>query len=74
MNKIELLTLLTEHAKEFRKDSGWYTRNGHMNDIEDCPLRKDIDAVLSGFINYIGMSMGVDYALYASDLKEENGH
>jgi hypothetical protein len=32
------------------------------------PKRTDTDAVLTGFINDIGIMQGVDYVLYASDL------
>lgn len=73
MNRIELLEMLTKRAKKFRLDHGHYKRNNHMHDISEAPPQAAIDAVLTGFINDIGIMQGVDYALYASDLeKPEN--
>lgn len=64
----DLLEMLTKHAAEFRKDSGHYSRNAHMHAVREAPTQDQIDAVLTGFINRIAGSMGVDYGLYASDL------
>jgi len=60
--------MLTEQAKQFRKDVGHYERNAHMYSINEAPSQEAIDAVLVGFINHIGMEQGVDYALYTTDL------
>jgi hypothetical protein len=68
MTKIELLKMLTENAKEFRKYSCHYGRNAHMHAVTECPPQDVIDAVLTGFINHVGGLQGVDYGLHASDL------
>jgi hypothetical protein len=68
MSKKELLDMLTGIAKEFREDSGHYSRNRHMHSITSSPPQDVIDAVLAGFINCVGLTQGVDYGLYASDL------
>ena len=70
MTKIELLELLTKHAKKFRDDSGCYERNIHLYSIKDTPTQDVVDAVLAAFINSIGIMQGVDFALHASDLAE----
>lgn len=68
MNKIELLQYLTKSAKSFRADADFYSRNAHMHTIKESHSQEAVDAVLTGFINHIGMNQGVDYGLYASDL------
>ena len=68
MTKIELLEMLTKCAKKFREDRGHFERNNHMHAVSEAPPQEAVDAVLTGFINYIGIIQGVDYALYASDL------
>lgn len=75
MNRGELLDFLTKRAKEFRKDHAYYERNKHMHDIlvaVNPPTQTQIDAVLVGFINHVGVSQGVDYALCARDLAPED--
>src|SRR4030095_855137 len=62
MTKIELLELLTERAKAFRKDRDYFKRNTHMHAITDAPSQEVVDAVLTGFINQVGVTMGIDYA------------
>jgi len=69
MTKIELLEMLTKQAKQFRVDHESYERNSHMHNIKESPNQDDIDAVLTLFINYVAFCQGVDYALYANDLK-----
>jgi hypothetical protein len=65
MTKLELLDMLTEYARDFRSDSGHYTRNGHLHrSLTQPPTQPQIDAVLVGFINYVGVAQGVDYALH----------
>lgn len=71
MTKIELLKMLTKRARKFRADTGHYARNSHMHAINDAPPQDVVDAVLTGFINDIGIMQGVDYALYASDLAKD---
>lgn len=72
MLSIELLELLTKRAKKFRLDHDYYKRNAHMHDITEPPSQEVIDAVLVGFINDIGISQGIDYALYTIDLKKDS--
>lgn len=82
MTKIELLNLLTEKAKEYRREALSSTkRNRHMNDLSPADFAKleknrqltqrAIDALLVGFINGIGVDQGVDYGLYSKDLKKK---
>lgn len=68
MTRIELLDMLTKRAKKFREDRGHFERNGHMHAIKEAPPQDVVDAVLTGFINDIGIMQGIDYALYAADL------
>lgn len=68
MLKIELLEMLVKNAKEFRGDKTHYSRNSHMHNITEKPDDDVIDAILTGFINYVAMKQGVDFGLYASDL------
>ncbi len=68
MTKLELLQMLEKQAREFRIDRGSFKRNAHMLKIDYAPLPDEVDAVLVGFINYVGICQGIDYALYASDL------
>jgi hypothetical protein len=72
MLSIELLELLTKNAKSYRADAkNSLKRNIHMHNAKDCCFRaQDIDAVLVDFINYVGFNHGIDYALYAEDLKK----
>lgn len=70
MTKIELLEMLTKRARVFRSDRDHYKRNSHMHAITEAPPQEVVDAVLTGFINDIGVMQGVDYALYARDLAE----
>ena len=72
MTKIELLEMLTKQARKFRADTGHYARNSHMHAIKDAPPQEVVDAVLTGFINAVGIMQGVDYALYASDLAKDS--
>jgi hypothetical protein len=47
-------------------------RNRHMNDLKEGEKldKRHLDAVLVDFMNRIGAQYGVDYAMYASDLKK----
>lgn len=72
MSNIELLEMLTNQARLFRADSDYFNRNRHMHaQLIGSPSQLQIDAVLAGFINYIGMSVGVDYGIYASDFEKK---
>lgn len=72
MKNIELLEMLTKNAKEFRKDRDQYTRNAHLHSMTCAPDQGEIDAVLTEFINFVGIQRGVDYALKASDLHDSS--
>lgn len=75
MTKIELLKMLKKCAKDFRLDHEHYERNSHMHQINEAPEQEVIDAVLTGFINHVGIFQGVDYGLYSTDLiKDEDGN
>lgn len=73
MTSIQLLDLLTKRAKEYRKGANEaIKRNSHMNSLSgniEIP-QEAVDALLVDFINYIGVNMCVDYALYTKDLEE----
>ena len=70
MTRIELLNYLTKEAKEFRKDTNAISRNEHLTGVDSthAPSAQQIDGVLVAFINHIGISQCVDYALSFSDL------
>lgn len=72
MQNVELLDLLVRQAKKYRSDAWKSVRlNKHMNDVskdDQEPPQHVVDALLTDFINRVGMSMGVDYALYTKDL------
>jgi hypothetical protein len=68
----EELQKLTEFAKDYRKESqNSLERNRHMNEIEEGEQvqQRIIDAVLTDFINYVGVRHCCDYGLYTSYLK-----
>ena len=74
MTKIELLQLITRAAKNYREDAvESVKRDSHMNSLKgEFNLSQDeVDAFLTGFINFVGTRMAVDYGLYASDLGEK---
>lgn len=71
MTVLEILKLLTEEAKDYRKNCVHsINRNSHMNNCKgQCTISQDdIDAVLVDFINKIGSRRWVDYGLYTKDL------
>lgn len=73
MTSIEVLEALSKYAKKYRLEAAAsMVRNRHMNELpDDSPIEQEvIDAVLTDFINYIGVHCGIDYALYTKDLKE----
>lgn len=81
MTRGELLTLLTEEAKQYCIQAmASIERNRHANDLSKKELKKlkknqkltqrMIDALLVDFINVVGVGQGIDYALYTKDLKE----
>ena len=69
MNTLELLELLKRIAKEYRQDCvASLARNRHMNQGFCEVDQKTVDAILVDFINKVGTSHSVDYALYTKDL------
>ena len=68
MTRGELLDFLTQQAKEFRNDETSISRNYHLTDIKEQPEQYLIDGVLVAFINHIGISQCIDYALSVDDL------
>ena len=70
MTTAQLLQMLTERAREFRKDHDHYKRNSHLHDVKASPSQAAIDAVLVGFINDVAYHYGIDYALHTFDLEQ----
>ena len=70
MTRGELLDFLTQQAKEFRNDETSISRNFHLTGIKEQPEQHLIDGVLVAFINHIGISQGIDYALDVNDLNK----
>ena len=73
MTRGELLDFLTERAKEFRKDKLQISRNVHLTGIDEniLPTSDQIDGILVAFINYVGISQCIDYALSYKDFENE---
>ena len=71
MTKIEMLEMLKSQAKTYVKDGvKSVKRNEHMNELGNETLSQNqLEAVIVDFINSIGVSQGVDYGLYTSDIK-----
>ena len=72
MNVKEFLEKTANHAKKYRNEAQEsLVRNNHMNEIEagEQVQQRIIDAVLTDFINYVGMEHGIDYGIYTKDLK-----
>jgi len=89
MTRGEFLNILSKRAREYSPDAiASLTRNHHMNDLTGGKIYQDkdniklvvdidqrvVDAVLVDFINYVGMSMCVDYGLYTKRLKEKEAN
>ena len=70
MTRGELLEFLTKEAKEFRNDKTSISRNSHLTSIKEQPEQYLIDGVLVAFINHIGISQCIDYALSVDDLNK----
>ena len=70
MTRGELLNFLTQQAKEFRNDKTSISRNYHLTSIKEQPEQYLIDGVLVAFINHIGISQCIDYALSVDDLNK----
>lgn len=72
MTRGELLEYLTKEATKFRNDTNAICRNEHLTGIseKEMPSRSQIDGVLVAFINHIGVSQCIDYALSHVDLEK----
>lgn len=73
MTKAELLEYLTKEAKKLRQNADFISINKHLTGIgeSDMPTAAQIDGVLVAFINYVGMSQCIDYALSVDDLNKD---
>lgn len=73
MTRGKLLNYLTKEARKFRKHPEFISINNHLTGINEnnMPTKEQIDGVLVAFINYVGMSQCIDYALSDEGLKEE---
>jgi len=73
MTRGELLELLTKEAVKFRKHPNFISINKHLTGIDETnmPSKEQIDGVLVAFINSVGMSQCVDYALSYEDFEKE---
>lgn len=71
MTRGELLELLTKEAIKFREQPEFISINKHLTGIDknNMPSKEQIDGVLVAFINRVGMSQFIDYALSYKDLK-----
>ena len=73
MARGELLEFLTKEAVKFREKPNFISINKHLTGIDEnnMPSKKQIDGVLVAFINSVGMSLCIDYALSYKDFKKE---
>lgn len=69
MTKIELLEMLKNCAIKYRQDTNSVSRNKHLTNLSEEPSQEIKDAVLTDFINYVGVFQGVDYALAVEDIQ-----
>lgn len=65
----DLLELLTKEAMRFREKPNFISINKHLTGIDEnnMPSKEQIDGVLVAFINHVGMSQCIDYALSYKD-------
>ena len=72
MTRKDLLFMLAENAKEYRKDAlASIRRNSHMNKATGADIdQRDIDALLVDFVNFVGMRQCMDFGMYTKDLDE----
>ena len=74
MTREMVLNAITSYAKVYRDKANESIQDSkHMNNIRGDEVidQRHIDAVLVDFINFIGVSQCVDYALYTSDLTDK---
>lgn len=67
---LDLLHALKQHAQTYLPDAAAsVARNAHMNDLREPLSQEAAEAVVVDFINHVGYRVGVDFALYTSDLR-----
>jgi hypothetical protein len=76
LSKGELMQMLVKNGQHFVKRWEQHLRDGrHMHELGqaaiDAMADNQVDAIVTMFINYVGMQQGVDLALYAPDLRKE---
>ena len=73
MTRGELLQYLTKEAVKFRECPNFIIINKHLTGIDknNIPSKEQIDGILVAFINYVGMSQCIDYALSYKDFEKE---
>jgi len=73
MTRGELLEFLTKEAVKFREKPNFISINKHLTGIDknNMPSKEQIDGVLVAFINSVGISQCIDYALSYKDLDKE---
>lgn len=72
MTRSDLLELLTKEAMRFREKPNFISINKHLTGIDEnnMPSKEQIDGVLVAFINHVGMSQCIDYALNYKDFEK----
>ena len=72
MTRGELLELLTKEAIKFREKPNFISINKHLTGIDEnnMPSKEQIDGVLVAFINHVGISQCIDYALSYEDFEK----
>ena len=73
MTRGELLDYLTKEAINFREQPELISINNHLTGIDEnnIPNKSQIDGILVAFINHIGVSQCIDYALSYKDLEKK---
>ena len=73
MTRGELLDYLTKEAINFREHPELISINNHLTGIDEnnIPSKPQIDGILVAFINHIGVSQCIDYALSYKDLEKK---
>ncbi len=73
MTRGKLLEFLTKEAIKFREKPNIISINKHLTGIDEnnMPSNEQIDGVLVAFINHVGMSQCIDYALSYEDFEKK---
>ena len=73
MTRGELLQYLTTEAVKFREMLNFIIINKHLTGIDknNMPSKEQIDGILVAFINHVGISQCIDYALSYKDFEKE---